>query len=720
MHAFTRAGAARTPAVLAALLITVLLAGLPSLPAEAELPGGSRIGDDESPTPASLDISSATIADGAAARVVLGRNDVFADNLAGAAAAGADGALLLVDPAPAGLDADVAAEIARLTGGPAGGECATGLDAEVILLGGDQALGTELSDDLAELGYCTDRVFGASRVETSVALAEAVLGDGPRETLLIARDDNPADSAAAGAFAAATGTPIVVTPSDSLHTAVATLLAPADDPFEQVILLGGPVALSEDVQTLAQEAAGADGTEVSRIAGASRDDTALQIALQLWGDMASTEVALVNGFPENFWTYALPGGVAAASDSAPLLYLNTDLVPSTTAGYLGGLVADVTTIGPASAISDALKAEAEGLAGQAPGIGADLRVVDLPAELDAEGSGTMTVTIEEGDISVLFMAAGTDPAGSVFIDGVTGPDGFALTADDIPERVGTPDAGLQLPQHPGQAFVPGDYTFEIFSETGVSKVQAIVKSGDAAARQEIDVDFVNVSTSDILGDEMQRQEIIEAFAADGETIMGGFGLHPGDFTYTDMSAELNEQFGTIDSDSNAISQLCANIPQDGDRRALRFAFVDNLTTADPDVTVDGLSSGLPGAVVLEGYSVNCVIIATQGPDVDGDPALYHAGPVAWHEAGHLMGLEHTTQADGIQQDLLEDTPFCDVETYDGADESEPDGEVDDVECGEAGDNFMFWTGLSTTMTADQAFMLARNPLFQPREAPAEG
>lgn len=118
--------------------------------------------------------------------MVLGRNDVFADNLAGAAAAGADGALLLVDAAPAGLATEVEEEIARLTGGPGGGECATGVDAEVILLGGENALGTDLAADLAELGYCTDRLSGASRVETSVAVAEAVIADGPREVLLAA------------------------------------------------------------------------------------------------------------------------------------------------------------------------------------------------------------------------------------------------------------------------------------------------------------------------------------------------------------------------------------------------------------------------------------------------------------------------------------------------------------------------------------------------------
>ena len=693
------------------LLLAMVFASLLAAPASAALPAGARIGDAEAATAASIDIAQRAVADGAASRVVLGRNDVFPDDLAGSAAAGADGVLLLVDPAPAGLDDAVAAELGRLLGSPSEEECT---DANVVLLGGEAALGTELAADLTDAGWCIDRLSGPSRVETAVDIALDVVGDGPRETLLIARDDNPADSATAGAWAAATGTPIVVTPTDSLHEAVGTLLAPGDDPWDDVILLGGTAALSADVETLVMEAAGTD-TEVRRIAGVTRDDTALRIAEDLWGELAGDAVAIVNGFTDTFWTYALPGGVAAASENAPLLYVTADSVPTTTAGYLGREMPAVTTVGPASAVPDAVKAEAEALAGgEGPGgIGEDLRIVELP--LPEDGGGTATVTIAEGDISVLFMVQGGTSDGTMVIDGVTGPDGFALTAADIPENSNRPDVALSLPQFPGQfdgeTLPAGDYAFTYSSEAPISRVVALVKSGDPAARQEIDVNYVDVSTVGHVDSAEEQAAVVEVFDTVGEEIMGGFGLHPGATSFTTAPEQVRTDYSVVDSSTTDIADLCrAIVDADTDRRALNFAFVDRITQDGEDVGIDGLSSGLPGSVVLGGFGVSCVIIATDVPDTeDGQPGILGAGPVAWHEAGHLMGLAHTTQADGIEHDLLADTPECDI-----ANDADENGEVDDVECGELGDNFMFWTGLSSTMTADQAFMLARNPLFQPR------
>ena len=167
-------GLRRPTAIL--LLLAMVVAGLLATPAEAALPGGERIGDDEAPTAASIDIAQRGVADGAATRVVLGRNDVFPDNLAGSAAAGVDGVLLLVDPAPAGLDEAVATELVRLLGAPSEEECA---DADVVLLGGESALGTELADDLIDAGWCIDRLAGPSRVETAIDIPLDVVGDGP-------------------------------------------------------------------------------------------------------------------------------------------------------------------------------------------------------------------------------------------------------------------------------------------------------------------------------------------------------------------------------------------------------------------------------------------------------------------------------------------------------------------------------------------------------------
>ena len=66
--------------------------------------------------------------------------------------------------------------------------------------------------------------------------------------------------------------------------------------------------------------------------------------------------------------------------------------------------------------------------------------------------------------------------------------------------------------------------------------------------------------------------------------------------------------------------------------------------------------------------------------------------------------------------MLEDTPECPANQYDGDD----DGVVDQFECENVGgDNYMFWgsEGLTTdfVMSEDQAWALRRHPLFYPIE-----
>ena len=695
----------RWAAVLLALLVIAT-----AVPAVAQLPAGGRIGNNDAPTAASIDISTSTRPDGSVARVVLGRNDVFPDNLAGSGAAGADGALLLVDPTPAGLSEDVGREIARLLPTEAPAECGTGLDAEVILLGGEAALSAQLFTELEE-NFCVDRLAGPSRVETSTAIAAALLASGaPRGTLLVARDDNPADSAAAGAWSAATGSPIVVTSSTSLHPSVAALLDPANGQWDRVVLLGGTAALSADVEAQVRAAAGA-GTEVVRIAGAARDDTALQIGLQLWGGTAGAAVAIVNGYSDTFWTYALPGGVAASSVNAPLLYVQTDAVPGTTASYLGDRMPTVTTIGPAGQVSDATKAEAERIAGGGgttpPPAANDLRIIGLTPDAD----GTVTVTAAPGDYSITVVATAADGSSQVFFDGVTGP-GIALGQDDIAEGATFGDNALVFPFLPDQQIQPGDYAFPLFSDGGIGTVQAIVKSGDPNARQVLDANFFVVTDHQSIDEQAERDALSGTYRQIGEQIFGQQNLGVGTMQILDVPADLKARHSQLevaadDGNSPEIRHLCSSLRGlSGEARTINFAIVDNIVADPPPPPgqdageTEGIAAGIPGVPLLADMGNSCVIIiANGGRDID------QLGTTTWHEAGHFLGLFHTSEEDGATFDPLPDTPECR--------DPNGDGTIDEQECGAAGQNFMFYDSDSTNMTAHQAFVMRHNPLFRP-------
>lgn len=339
---------------------------------------GTRIGASEDPTLASIAMSQAVYPDAGAGWAVLGRNDEFPDNLAAAPFAWNGAPLLLVDPGTAPLRDEVVAELQRVLP-PYGAEGCGQAGADVYVVGGEAAVGPQVIEQLTALGYCPERLSGPSRVETARAIADRVLQrrafspDQPdRGRVLIARSDNPADSSAAGSFAALTSTPILVTPGDALHPAVAEFLQPGDTAFSDIVLLGGPGALSPQVEQQIREVVAGFEDTVRRVSGPTRDATAVAIAEELWGAFVAENpgeppvdsAAIVNGFSEDFWTYALPGGVFVAPEASPLLYVQSDAIPQTTDAYLRNTaLTGLTTIGPESQVSEAVRQEAEGSLG---------------------------------------------------------------------------------------------------------------------------------------------------------------------------------------------------------------------------------------------------------------------------------------------------------------------------------------------------------------------
>lgn len=258
-----------------------------------------------------------------AAFAVLARADVFADALGGSALAG-DDAPVLFTPGPGAAGDPVVhpatrAELDRVL--------APG--ATIYLLGGDQAVGPAAWSELAADGYDVRRLGGASRYQTAALVArEAAVRHGAPAEVLLARGDAWYDAIAGGAYAAATGAPIVLTPGDALDPTAAALLA--ELPGARVVALGGPAALSDAVVI----AAGAE-----RVAGPDRTATAVEIARRLWGRTAANpgdRFVVVPGYADAGWAYALAHVTHSAQASAPQLLVGDDL-PGVVADYLGGL-----------------------------------------------------------------------------------------------------------------------------------------------------------------------------------------------------------------------------------------------------------------------------------------------------------------------------------------------------------------------------------------------
>ncbi len=315
------------------VLATVTLLGMPAVPAAAQtVPSGTSPGFDGDantterlaeghPTYAAVDISRLRFADvGAAGRhaahVVLSRDGTFADSVAGSALSD-DGPLLLT--ATDQLPPVTATEISRVL--PAGGR--------VFLLGGPAAISGAVEQQLRDRGYPPQRLAGATRIETAVAVADAVRARHPGDDVLLARAAGPsgndtaawADSIAGGAIGAFRHIPILITQTAGLDGPVAAWLA--RDAPAATILLGGEAALSPAVA--------AKVPNPRRVSGAERTATAAAIATELWGASSTgpRKFLVTNGAAELGWSFGFAAAGLAADARAPVLLVTSEVTGAT-------------------------------------------------------------------------------------------------------------------------------------------------------------------------------------------------------------------------------------------------------------------------------------------------------------------------------------------------------------------------------------------------------
>lgn len=331
-------------AIGALLLVATLVLGVagPTAAQERQPANSGRIADAEDAAEAALHISQVTFQTGAAEHVVIARSDVFGDSLAGTALAGMAGPILYSPPGPDGrLSEEMLAEVARVLGSP--GSCTV---PRVWLLGGPAAVAPEVAQQLEESGYCVRRLGGATRVETSLAVAEVVRSRGGSDRVLLAAAENWPDAATAGTYAALHGTPVLLTPGAVLSDPVRSYLAAADP--GEIVLLGGPQALAETV-----EAAAAGFAPTRRIAGADRAGTATQVIDELFAGEEVEGITLVDGYGPQAWVHAIAVAPTAARGRAPLVYARDGGLPAETASWLAQAeYSFVVAAGTERAVSD--------------------------------------------------------------------------------------------------------------------------------------------------------------------------------------------------------------------------------------------------------------------------------------------------------------------------------------------------------------------------------
>ena len=319
---------ARIGAAFAAALLTTSLLQVSS-PASAATPTVQReAGGDRYAT--SAQISATTFAPGVGA-VYIASGATFPDALAGAAAAGGDGAPVLLT-APGGLPAVISAEISRLR------------PARVVVLGGEGAVSPVVLEQIARVTSAPlTRVAGADRFETATEISAATHPDGASVVYLASGELFP-DALSAGSVAGAQDAPILLTPASALPDVVRREIARLGP--QRIVVIGGSGAVSESV---AAEAASTVGARLERRSGRERYATSAAISAAAFVSGAPT-VYLASGsdFPD-----ALSG--AAAARGAPVLLTAPGSLPAVIAAEIARLRPQrIVVLGGSGAVSPAV------------------------------------------------------------------------------------------------------------------------------------------------------------------------------------------------------------------------------------------------------------------------------------------------------------------------------------------------------------------------------
>ena len=148
-----------------------------------------------------------------------------------------------------------------------------------------------------------------------------LLGSGPGSVVYLANGNNFPDALCAGPAAVRADGPLLLTAPDALPEPTREALSRYAP--DEVVVVGGPAAVSDEVMA---EAAEASGGSASRIAGPSRFDTAVAVA-ESWAaaPVPAVLVATGEGFAD-----ALSAGATSSSTGSPLLLATSAGVPLAT------------------------------------------------------------------------------------------------------------------------------------------------------------------------------------------------------------------------------------------------------------------------------------------------------------------------------------------------------------------------------------------------------
>jgi len=346
------------------------------------------------------------------------------------------------------------------------------------------------------------------------------------------------------------------------------------------------------------------------------------------------------------------------------------------------------------------------------GAGVEALLDGAPYRLVFGASGPITVEVPEGTVSISIAVVGqpgvrylldswSDSAGKVLVtpDWLSGSGSQGGMCTGCANRIVPSDAAFSAlaPNNPGATFAAGPHTFAITGFVqkpvvtagsavcgdGICHVfdqfqcQADCAASGAVGPIEVTV-FAKRTVDGLLPDTgvldlnlhftgaqgltattAKTDTTFQASIAEMRTLYAQVGITLGEIAYRDIDTryQVIETFDGPDSDLIEMFEESA-----GNDVALNLFFVDELSAASLGGfgVILGLAGGIPGPPIVQGSPRSGVAIAVK--PVPGAPATYSTTMA--HEAGHFLGLFHTTEQNQFGgpalNDPIPDTPENDA------------------------------------------------------------
>jgi putative cell wall-binding protein len=229
---------------------------------------------------------------------------------------------------------------------------------DTLIIGGKAVVGSLVQSRLTDCEATgpVKRIAGETRYETAAAVSiEFNTDPSTISRVFVVTGTNFPDALSVGPIAGMSGTPILLTKPTSLPGATRDELVRLSP--DEIVVVGGPAAISDSVF----RAISALAPVVCRIEGDSRYETAAALSLRFFNPASVSRVYVATGtnFPDS-----LAVGPVASGTGSPVLLVSENTIPAATEAELLRLgPAEIVVVGGPAAVSDAVVAELNALAG---------------------------------------------------------------------------------------------------------------------------------------------------------------------------------------------------------------------------------------------------------------------------------------------------------------------------------------------------------------------